>query len=58
MSKVTLLIEYRDLISIPRAGFWVHVVLTALGDYGTWNNLKKFCIKKVIASLYIVSRSR
>jgi hypothetical protein len=58
MSKVVPLMEYHDLLSIPQTGFWVHVVLMALGGYGTWNNLKKFCIKKVIASPYIVSRSR
>jgi hypothetical protein len=27
----------------------------ALGGYGTWNSAKKFCIRKVIANLSIVS---
>jgi hypothetical protein len=30
----------------------------ALGDYGTWNSAKKFYIRKVIASLSIVSPIR
>jgi hypothetical protein len=46
------------LLSILQADFWVHVVLMAVGGYGTWNNAKKFCIKKVIASQFIASPTR
>jgi hypothetical protein len=52
------LIGYHDLLSILRADFWVHVVLMAPGGYGTWNNAKKFYIRKVTASPSIVSPIR
>jgi hypothetical protein len=53
-----LLIGYHDLLSILQADFWAHVVLMALGGYGTWNSSKKFYIRKVTANLSIVSPFR
>jgi hypothetical protein len=52
------LIGYQDLLSILLADFWVHVASMGLGGYGTWNSAKKFYIRKVIASLSIVSPIR